>query len=209
MLTTITFIIIGVTVLISLYALNNQQTLHSLMMNPYQVNTRRQYYRLLTSGFIHGDFGHLFFNMFSLYFFGSSIETIFSAVFGDAGKVYYVALYLLAIVVSDLPSYFKHRKQPRYNSLGASGGVAAVIFAFIIFAPLESICIYVALCMPGIIFGILYIAYSYYQGKRSGSNINHDAHLYGAVFGILFCTVVYPTSIVSCYEQVAQWIGNR
>jgi len=168
-----------------------------------------QPWQLLTYGFMHVQTLHLFFNMFSLYFFGSSIETIFSGIFGRAGNVYYVALYLLAIVVSDLPSYFKHRKQPRYNSLGASGGVAAVIFAFIVFAPLESICIYVALCMPGIIFGVLYVAYSYYQGKRSGSNINHDAHLYGAVFGILFCAVVYPSSIVLCYEQVAQWFSNR
>lgn len=206
---TITYIIIGITVLVSFYAMNDQRVLQQLMMNPYQVNTRHQYYRLLTSGFIHADFGHLFFNMFSLYFFGSSIETIFSAILGETGGFYYVALYLLAIIVSDLPSYFKHRKQPRYNSLGASGGVAAVIFAFIIFAPLESICIYVALCMPGIVFGILYIAYSYYQGKRSGSNINHDAHLYGAVFGILFCAIVYPSSIALCYEQVAHWISNR
>jgi len=206
---TITYIIIGITVLVSFYAMNDQRVLQRLIMNPYQVNTRHQYYRLVTSGFIHADFGHLFFNMFSLYFFGSSIETIFSAILGETGGFYYIALYLLAIIVSDLPSYFKHRKQPRYNSLGASGGVAAVIFAFIIFAPLESICIYVALCMPGIVFGILYIAYSYYQGKRSGSNINHDAHLYGAVFGILFCAIIYPSSIALCYEQVAHWISNR
>lgn len=205
----ITFIIIGITVLVSLLALNNQRVLQSLVMNPYQVNTRNQYYRLLTSGFIHADMGHLFFNMFSFYFFGSSIEYIFTQKFGDVGKIYYVALYLLAIIVSDLPSYFKHRNQPRYNSLGASGGVAAVIFATIVFAPLETIRIYAVIEIPGIIFGVLYLAYSYYQGKRSGSNINHDAHLYGALFGILFCAILFPSSLVLCYEQVAGWIGNR
>jgi membrane associated rhomboid family serine protease len=146
--------------------------------------------------------------MFSFYFFGSGMERLFKSLFGSSlGGIYFIALYLLAIVVSDLPTFFKYKNEPRYNSLGASGGVAAVIFAFIIFEPLQSICIYIALCMPGIVFGILYVAFSYYQGKKSKDNINHDAHLYGSLFGILFCIVIYPRSIIECYDQIMQWGG--
>jgi len=202
----ITYAIIGLTVLISLYALGNQNLLQNWMMNPYQIKNKNQYYRFITSGFIHKDHTHLLFNMFSFYFFGSGIEMVFTSIFGALGGVYFIALYLLAIIVSDLPTYFKYKDEPRYNSLGASGGVAAVIFAFIIFEPLQSICIYIALCMPGIIFGILYIAFSYYQGKRSKDNINHDAHLYGSLFGLLFCIVIYPSSVIQCYEQIVTWI---
>lgn len=176
------------------------------MMNPYSIKNKQQYYRFVTSGFIHADHMHLIFNMFSLYFFGAAIELVFISIFGFlTGEFIFIALYLIAIIVSDLPTYFKHKDQPRYNSLGASGGVAAIIFAFIIFEPLEDICIYF-ICMPGIVFGILYVAFSYYQGKRSRDNINHDAHLYGSLFGALFCIVVYPPSLTNFYEQISMWI---
>ena len=189
-----------------MYAFGNQNMLRNLMMNPYSIKNKKQYYRLVTSGFVHVDHMHLIFNMFSFYFFGSAMEMILNALFGVLmGDIYFTLLYILAIIVSDLPTYFKHKNEPRYNSLGASGGVAAVIFASIIFSPLQSICIYFAICMPGIVFGILYVAFSYYQGKRSRDNINHDAHLYGAVFGILFCIVIYPSAIVECYHQILHW----
>ncbi|MBL7857744.1 MAG: rhomboid family intramembrane serine protease [Cyclobacteriaceae bacterium] len=202
---TITYAIIGITVLISLYALSNQNTLRGFMMNPYMISHRQQYYRFITSGFIHNDHMHLLVNMFSFYFFGSAMEEVFHAIFGKMGGFYFIALYVLAIVVSDLPTFFKHKNNPGYNALGASGGVAAVIFAFIIFEPLQKICIYFALCMPGFILGTLYIIYSYYQGKRSGDNINHDAHLYGALFGLIFCSILYPACIGQFIEQLQQW----
>lgn len=125
--------------------------------------------------------------------------------FGQAGGLYFIALYILAIVVSDLPTFFKHKNNPGYNSLGASGGVSAVIFAFIIFQPLSDICLYFALCMPGFILGALYILFSWYQGRKSNDNINHDAHLYGALFGLIFCIVVAPSSIGSFFEQIQTW----
>ncbi len=148
---------------------------------------------------------HLLFNMFSFYFFGRAIESVFGQIFGNSGALYFIALYILAIIVSDLPSYFKHKNDPRYNSLGASGGVSAIIFAFIIFEPLADICIYFALCMPGFILGTLYIAFSYYQGKKSKDNINHDAHLYGALFGFIFCVVLYPKSLPYFIDQIRNW----
>ncbi len=201
----ITYIIIGITTVLSFYAFQTPAVLSSLMMNPYNVNTHRQYYRFITSGFIHKDHLHLLWNMFSFYFFGTAIERQFQVTFGESGGIYFIALYILAIIVSDIPTYFKHRHHPGYNSLGASGGVSAIIFAFIIFQPLSDICIYFALCMPGFILGALYILFSWYQGRRSNDNINHDAHLYGALFGLIFCIVVAPSSIGSFFEQITNW----
>jgi membrane associated rhomboid family serine protease len=205
----ITYIIIGITVLVSMIAFSNESLLGKLILNPYLVNTKGQYYRFLTSGFIHGNYTHLFFNMFSLFFFGQGMEHIFNLIFGEFGGVVFIALYLLAIVASDIPTYLKNKNNPSYNSLGASGGISAIIFAFIIFEPLESICIYVALCMPGFIFGTLYTVFSYYQGKRSNSNINHDAHLYGALFGLLFCIITYPAAIPVFIQQVTLWVQSK
>src|SRR5688572_19410329 len=108
----------------------------SFMMNPYYAHRKQQYYRFVSSGFIHKDHMHLLWNMLSFYFFGTAIERQFHALFGQVGSLYFIALYILAIVVSDIPTYFKHKNHVGYNSLGASGGVSAVIFAFIIFEPL-------------------------------------------------------------------------
>jgi membrane associated rhomboid family serine protease len=177
----------------------------SLIMNPYVTYHNRQYYRFISSGFVHKDHMHLLWNMFSFYFFGIAIENEFQARFGSAGGLYFIALYVLAIIVSDIPTFLKRKNDPRYNSLGASGGVSAVIFAFIIFEPLARICLYFALCMPGFILGGLYIIFSWYQGRKSNDNINHDAHLYGALFGFLFCVIVAPSSIGDFIEQIRHW----
>lgn len=202
---TITYTLIGITVLISMYAFNNEGVLRGFMMNPYMITSRNQYYRFLTSGFIHRDHMHLLLNMFSFYFFGGAIEQVFRILFGDWGGVYLILLYLSAIVVSDLPTYLKHRNDPGYNSLGASGGVAAVIFAFIILLPLEKICLYIAFCMPGFILGTLYVVFSYYQGRKANDGINHDAHLYGALFGMIFCIILYPEALPNFIQQVMNW----
>jgi membrane associated rhomboid family serine protease len=205
----VTYIPIGVTVLISFAAYSNNNLMRQFMMNPYTINNRKQYYRFITSGFIHADHVHLFFNMFSLYFFGTTIEYIFGLVFGPAGTIYFLALYFLGIIVSDIPSYMKHRNNPGYNALGASGGVASVIFASIIFQPLANIYIYFV-PIPGFILGIAYIFFSWYQGKKANDNVNHDAHLYGALFGVVFCAVLYPQSLPEFVEQIKNWdVLNR
>lgn len=201
----ISYIIIGITTVLSFYAFQSPQVLSSLMMNPYYTHRHQQYYRFISSGFVHKDHMHLLWNMFSFYFFGTAIERQFQATFGPSGGVYFIALYILAIIVSDVPTFLKHKNDPGYNSLGASGGVSAVIFAFIIFQPLSDICIYIALCMPGFILGALYILFSWYQGRKSNDNINHDAHLYGALFGLIFCIVVAPSSIGNFFEQIQTW----
>jgi len=201
----ITYTLIGITVLVSVMAFNKPAMLMDYMMNPYKVQNRKQYYRFITSGFLHQDYGHLFLNMFSFYFFGRNMEYVFQAIFGPVGNLYFIALYILAIIVSDIPSYFKHKNNPGYNSLGASGAVAAVIFASIIFRPLDDIWLFGVIGIPGFILGTAYLIYSYYQGRKANDNINHDAHLYGALFGAIFCIVMYPPSLGNFIEQLMGW----
>jgi membrane associated rhomboid family serine protease len=196
----ITYIIIGITVLVSFAAWNNPDLMRKFIMNPYAVERRGEYQRFITSGFIHQDHMHLVFNMITLYSFGNLLEQLFNMYFGGIGAIYYVVLYLLAIVVSEIPTYFKHKSNSRYNSLGASGGVSAIVFAVIVFRPLVEIYL-----MPGFILGTLYIIYSYFQAKKAGDGINHDAHLYGAAFGILFCVILYPPVIQLFIDQISSW----
>ena len=202
----ITLILIIITVGISFYAWSQPSVLSGFLMNPYMVLRRGQYYRMITSGFVHGSHVHLLFNMFSFYFFGSAVEVLFGYIFGNLGGLYFILLYILAIVFSDVPTLFRHQHNPGYNSLGASGGVAAVIFAFILFLPLENICFYGVLCFPGFILGIVYVVYSYVQGKRSADRINHDAHLYGALFGVVYCVVLYPAALGLFIDQIRKWL---
>jgi membrane associated rhomboid family serine protease len=201
----LTTALIVITAAISLYAMNQGEVLYKLMMNPYMVVQRGQYYRTITSGFIHKDYAHLIFNMLSLYFFGPNLEYIFTVLFGTVGSVYFVLLYLLGVIVSDIPTLLKHRNNPGYNSLGASGAVSAVIFACIVFDPLMNLYLYFAIPIKGFIFAALYLVYSYISSKRSTDGINHDAHLYGALFGVLFCIVLYPDSIRIFIEQISAW----
>jgi membrane associated rhomboid family serine protease len=201
----ITVIIIILTTGASFYAWSNPVLFQRWLMMPYRVTQHKEYYRMVTSGLIHKDHLHLIFNMFSFYFFGSAVEVIFKYLFGEWSALYFVGLYVSAIVVSDLTTLIKHRSNVSYASLGASGGVAAVIFAFILFLPTEDICLYAVLCLPGFLLGLIYLIYSYYSGKRAGDSINHDAHLMGAVYGLVFCIVLVPQSIGRFIEQIANW----
>ncbi|QSE98518.1 rhomboid family intramembrane serine protease [Fulvivirga lutea] len=199
----ITLIIIIITGLISYNAFNNPTLKARLIFNPYTILRNREYHRFLSSGFIHADFIHLLFNMFVLWMFGGYVEQIFAAIYGTAGYVLYVLMYLIGIVVSDIPSFLKHKDSPYYNALGASGGVSALLFSFIVFNPTQDLCLYGLLCFPGFIWGALYIIYSVYMGKRKGDNINHDAHLYGGLFGIAFTIVAVPGVIPAFIDQLS------
>lgn len=205
-LMSITLIIIIVTVGISAWAWSNYSLMDRWILNPYQIASQGQYYRLLTSGFLHADWGHLIFNMISLYAFSGLMEQVFYSLFAGNGPLYLIGFYLLAIVVSDIPTFLKHRNDPSYNSLGASGGVSAIIFAAILISPLTKLYLFfIPIGIPGFIFGPLYLIYSFYESNRGRGRINHDAHFYGALFGVLFIIVVYPPVLPNFFEQVAQW----
>ncbi|WP_347159903.1 rhomboid family intramembrane serine protease [Pontibacter chitinilyticus] len=202
----LTFILIGITVLVSWAAWQKPEMMHQLIFQPYAVQRDNSWYRFLTSGFLHADFSHLFFNMFTLYFFGTNVEYTFTGIFGlIPGELCYLLVYLGGIIVSDIPTFLKHRNDPPYRALGASGGVASVLFASILFYPITPVCLFAALCVPGFIFGVLYMMYSYFSGRRMAGNINHDAHFYGALYGFVLSLALVPQTLPNFFEQISQW----
>lgn len=184
-----TLAIIALTAIISFTSFNNHKAFYDLALRPYEVQRKKQYYRFITSGFVHNDFMHLLFNMLTLYFFGNVVE---EGIYGPLlGRFAFPAFYLLALIASDLPSYIKHRNDYNYSSIGASGAVSAVLFAYILVAPWSIMRVYF-IPMPAILFGVLYVAYCIYSGKRQADNINHDAHLWGGIFGFVFTGIIHP-----------------
>lgn len=181
----VTLMLIAANIVISLIGFSNKEFLSKTIMWPYYVQRKNEIHRFVTSGFLHADFMHLFFNMFTLFFFGAAIENRFSA-YGLGGNAAYLLLYFTALFVSDLPSYLKHKDDINYRSLGASGAVSAIVFASIVFDPWMSIYLYGAIKISALVFAVLYILYCVYMGKNNHDNVNHDAHLWGAVYGLLF-----------------------
>lgn len=177
--------------------------LHSkLMLNPYLTIKQKEYWRLLTSGFVHNSPIHLFLNLFTLYFFGIAIEKILTFYYGELGVILYLILFLTAVIVANIPTMIKHKNSPGYNSLGASGGVSALVLAFILFDPIRDLCLYAIVCLPGYILGAIFIAYSIIMGKRGRDNINHDAHLWGAIYGLIFIIILRPSTIESFLNAI-------
>jgi len=149
---------------------------------------RHEYWRFVTCGLIHADFMHLLFNMFTLYFFGKALENLYM---GELGlqHYYFLILYILALIAANIPTYLKRKDDYNYRSLGASGAVCAVVFASILIRPWAEIYLY-GIRMPALIYAVLFMVYSIYMSRRGGDNVNHDAHIWGAVFGIVFTIVV-------------------
>lgn len=199
----ITVIIIAITCIVSILCFNGTLNGNKLIFNAYQVWHRKEWYRMLTSGMIHSGWGHLFFNMLTLYFFGRVVEQYFSAAFGGVlGTVLYVVLYVSALAISSLGDLVKYRNNWNYNALGASGAVSAVLFASILFAPKMGIYIYlIPIPVPGYIFAPLYLLYCWYMAKRNMDNIGHTAHFWGAVYGILFPIICKPDVLSFCLSQ--------
>lgn len=184
----VTYVLIGVTVLVSWQAFNNRALLERLILWPPAIKRHRQYDRLLTHGFIHADTTHLLFNMITLFFFGRAIEPAFVERIGVVG---YAAFYLSAIVIAIMPTYLRHANDSHYRSLGASGAVSAVLFSFVLFAPWSRIFVFF-IPVPAIVYAVLYIGYSIWMDRRGTDNVNHSAHLWGAVYGMLFTVMMEP-----------------
>jgi membrane associated rhomboid family serine protease len=185
-----TYLLIAFTALVSIPAFKNHEWFSKLQFNAYQIWHRREVYRLLTHGFLHANWTHLIVNMLVLYFFGPKVEQTIQQILGPGlhnwFRLIYLLFYFLGIVVASLLSLYKCRDNAWYNSVGASGAVSAVIFFYIFFNPWELLYIYGILPVPGIILGVLYLTYSHYMSRRSSDNVNHDAHMIGALFGFLF-----------------------
>ncbi len=185
----ITLILIAITVVVSWMAFNNRKLLDRLILWPPAVDRHRQYDRLVTYGFIHADFAHLLFNMVTLFFFGQAIERLMLRMTGSWWV--YLLFYLSALVVSILPSYLKNQKNPNYLSLGASGAVSAILFAFILVSPWSLIFVFF-IPAPAILYAVFYVGYSIWMDKKGGDNVNHSAHLAGAAYGVMFMLFMEP-----------------
>lgn len=212
----ITLIIVIITVLVSLGGFSNPKIIDDLIFYPPAVTRQNQWYRFLTCGLIHADVGHLFFNMLSLYLFGRFVEGGFTELFGAHGKWLYLIMYVTALLVSLVPTFLKNKSNYQYRSLGASGAVSAVIFAGLMLSPLSEVYLFlIPIGIPGFIFAPLYLLISAMLEKRGRDNINHSAHIWGALYGLAFVIIVsyavgYPVientiAQISYYFQTKGW----
>lgn len=186
----VTFYLIAINTIASLVALyGDPRLIEKGILKPYRVTRENTWYELLSSGFLHANFTHLFVNMFTLYFFGRVMEQVI-------GPAFFSGLYISGLIVAGIPSVIKFRNNPNYATLGASGAVGAVLFAFIFLFPLENIyLLLIPLPIPAFVFGILYLIYSMYESKKDVGKINHEAHTAGAIWGILYLVIFVPNTV--------------
>jgi membrane associated rhomboid family serine protease len=215
----ITLIIIIVTVIISFLAMKNNSLMDKLIFHPYSIaHDPGQWYRAITCGFIHADFMHLAFNMFSFYMFGDMVEKYFEIIFGQAGSFFYLLLYFSSLAVCIIPTYLKNQKKYNYYSLGASGAVSAIVFVGIFLQPTMQIGFFIVPpIIPGFLFGPMYLALTVYLSKKGPGSINHSAHLWGSIYGLIFLIVAAKIAgiqeqndvIGSFLFQVKSYLGNK
>lgn len=198
----ITIAILILTVGFSLYAMNNPEIKYKYIFHPYSINHYNQHYRFLSHAFLHGDYIHLAFNMYALWLFGPIVEKqVLPLLAGNLyepdkkmGMALYILLYTGSIYASSISEYFKNKNNPHYTSLGASGAVNALIFSFITCSPMSQLGFFF-IPMPAWVFGIVYLGISYYLSKRNTGNdsvdrIGHEAHFWGAMFGVVFTLIL-------------------
>ncbi|HLF63382.1 MAG TPA: rhomboid family intramembrane serine protease [Saprospiraceae bacterium] len=201
----ITLVIIIVTAMISVQAFARPGIIERLKHHPYSEVRNGEWFRLLTSGFVHSGWVHLLINMFVLFMFGRIIENEFLGLWGvTLGRILYLVMYLLAIIAGDLPTLARYKDNPAYASIGASGAVSAVIFIFILLYPWEILYLYGLLPIPAVIGGIGYLIYSSWASRNRNDRIDHMAHFYGAIFGIVFMIALKPSLIGLFIRSVSE-----
>ncbi len=198
-----TIILIIATGLVSYMAWQNHELFQKLKFSPYYIKRDKQWYRFFSHGLLHADWGHLMINMYVLWSFGDIVLQFFKMDFGNIASLYFLLLYVGGVFFSSIYDYFKQQNNVYYSAVGASGAVAAVIFSSIILYPQGKIFFFfIPIGIPSWIFGILYLVYSAYMGKRAKDNIGHNAHFWGAVFGVIFTMAVNADYIERFYEQL-------
>ncbi len=207
----VTLILLAITVATSFWAWSEPRMMERWILKPDRVWHQREWWRLLTSGFVHMDYAHLGFNLFTFTFFGFEIERICTIHFGSTGgSAAFLLIYIGGIVVANLPTTIRERYNSQYASLGASGGVAAVLFASIILSPLRELgLLFIPIGIPGFIFGLLYTAFSYVQARRKvADGINHEAHLAGSIYGAAVILLLLPFAGPQCLTQIQGWFAE-
>lgn len=200
--TPVASLIFAFTIATSIYAFSNPQILGKMVLHPYSIyQDKSNWYTVFTSGMVHADWMHLIFNMLTFYFFGFALEAVFVQLSGVWGHLYFALLYIISLVLSDIPTIIRHKNNSGYYSLGASGAISAVLFSFILFYPKVELRIFFAIPMPAYVFAGLYIAYCAWASKKANDHINHDAHLFGALTGILLTLLLYPWIFKHFFDQ--------
>lgn len=201
----ITNITVGITCLTSIVLMQNHAGKMLLVFHPATIREHHQWWRFLTSGFVHADGVHLAVNMFVLWSFGNAIERFYFPTFlGDFNAQKYMLLYFGGIIAASVPSYIRHNTNPNYAALGASGGVSAVVFAAILFEPWQNLYLYGVIAIPQILAGAAYLVYSWYQDKRAADNIGHMAHFSGAVWGFFVTGLMSPDLFIRFIHKALQ-----
>jgi membrane associated rhomboid family serine protease len=202
----ITYVIIALTCLVSISAFSNRDVFNKALFNPYIINQNREWYRFFSHALVHADWIHLFFNMYALYLLGLRVEKYYFPLLFESGRgmLNYLLLYLGGTVVSAFPSFEKHKHNSYYSAVGASGAVSAVIFSAILIDPLNTDIrlIFLPFPIPSFILGAAYLTYSWYMAKRGKDNIGHDAHFWGAVFGLVITGIMKPVLFVNFVHQI-------
>lgn len=185
----ITLLIVAFTGVFTYLGLQHREFMERYIFNPRYVSAHKDYYRLISSGFLHLDWQHFAFNMLTLYFFGSNIENLL-------GFVPLLLIYFASILGGNILALYFHRHH-EYRAVGASGGVCGVLFSAIFLFPGSSIFLmFIPIPIPSWLFAMLYLGYTFWGIRTGKDNIGHDAHLGGALVGILVATVMYPRIVV-------------
>lgn len=206
----INIIIIFSIAAVSLLGFSNHILFSKFLFKPYSILKNKEWYRFISSAWLHADYTHLFVNLFVLYSFGNYLEYFLNVYYEEQSLVLYLFLFLGSTVISHIPSYVKHKSNYNYEAVGASGGVSGILFAYILINPLSMLELYLFIPIPAIVFGILYLWYSYYMSKKNIDNIGHEAHIYGALGGMMLITIIKPEIWVSFFNQLFKnfWING-
>lgn len=197
------FIIIAVTTLISILAFSNYELFNKLKFNGFQISHHKEGWRFFSYALVHAGWFHLIVNMYVLYSFGGTVEKLLNNNFGLKGELYFLLLYVGGILFSTLFDFKKHKNDPYYNAVGASGAVSAIVFASILLYPEGRLMIFpLPFAFPSWIFGALYLIYSAYMGHKGVDNIGHNAHFWGAVFGLVFILILIPSSFKNLINTI-------
>lgn len=188
-------IIFVFTIITSLYAFYDNSLYGKFMLHPYSVSKGKNVFTLISSGLIHADWMHLAFNMFTFFAFAFTLESLM-------GSWRFGLLYFVCLILSDIPTVYKYKDSFNYNSLGASGAISGVLFSYILFNPMAKLYImFIPIGIPAVVFGFLYLIYCAYASKNSRDGINHDAHFYGALTGLIF-TIIFVPGIIQNFITV-------
>ena len=194
--------IFAITLITSVMTFSNPEWFGKMMFHPYSVYRKQKVYTTLTSGLIHHDYMHLAFNMISFYCFAFQLETVI-------GHWQFAVLYMVSLVLSDMPSLVKHKNDAWYHSLGASGAISAVVFSYIMYAPMAMMMIMpLPFQMPAIVFGVLYLVYCHFASKHARDNINHDAHLFGAFCGVAITLILNPAVMPAFVHNINEGVRS-